>query len=306
MATFRRIRKYQDGPPAWTQPTGLGRAGWPPIKVEWHGELSPLLGRSGTVDNRGLLLTTEAKMHQKSGYVLRWVGEMLGLEHTEGWRTRPPESRFRPPPFLRRLVRDFYDEAGHAIAWVMVESCRDSIRQRHRGFKEALLPSTKPDFQFVTTGIEDRVKIPLSYSIDLSTDGLVMMLPQGRTARDTHFTRMAVQRTLKTETDAVMLTGQWMNWCLASRETDQEALSRGSAPASGQGLLPGYVNPARLMTWMKLDLRYPAAWTYSYAVDIDVTSGRVFSVRYARVPLRMQIELDPWLDDWLLTAIHSF
>ena len=304
MAGFRGSRQYQDGPPSWVRPEAFAHASWPPFQRWWPGELRPLLKPLGLEndsdlkgDNRGLFLTTESMMHTHRGYAISWVCDMLGLRNTEGWRNRPP-------PFLSRLVRDFYKESGKAIAWVMVEACRDSIRLRHRGFKETLLPATEPDFQFKATGIEDRVKLPLLNGIELSTEGLNLVPPKGLTARDTHFTRMAVQRTLRAESSPDLLTGQWMSWCLASQDGDHEPLSRGSVPSSGQYLLAGSINPAKLMTWMKLDLIY--GWTYSYAVDVHPHSGEIYSIRYARVPLRMQIELDPWLDDWLLTAIRSF
>ena len=302
MTPFRGARQYQDGPPAWTRPEAFAHATW--FEHWWPGELKPLLQPLGLDaeprlkgDNRGLLLTTESMMHARRGYVLGWVCDMLGLRHTDGWRSRPP-------PFLSRFVRDFYQESGQTIAWVMVEACRDSIRLRHRGFKETLLPSSKPEFQFKANAIEDRVRIPLRNGLELSTYGLQMVSPKGLEPRDTHFTRMAVQRTLAIESSPSPLIGQWTTWCLASPDGDREAVSQGSAPASGQWLLAGSINPARLMTWVKLDLIY--GWTYSYAFDVHPDSGNTFSVRYARVPLRMQIELDPWLDDWLLTAIRSF
>ena len=304
MTPFRATRQYQDGPSAWTRPEAFAHASWPPFKRVWPGELRPLLQPLGLEtasslkgDNRGLYLTTERMMHARSGRVLGWVCEKLGLRETDGWRNGPP-------PFLSQLVRNFYTESGNAVAWVMVESCRDSIRLRHRGFKETLYPSTRPDFRFRANGIEDRVKIPLLNGIDLSTDGLRMMLPTGLKFKDTYFTRMAVQRTLAVDSSPRPLRGHWTTWCLASPDADREALSRGSAPASGQWLIAGGINPARLMTWVKLDVIH--GLTDCYAVDVHPDSGDIFSIRYARVPLRMQIELDPWLDDWLLTAIRSF
>lgn len=302
MTGFRGSRQYQDGPPAWMRTEAFVHARW--FERFWPGELRPLLGPLGLGsepdlkgDNRGLLLTTESQMYRRRGYVIDWARDMLGLRQAEGWQAGPP-------PFLSRLVRDFYKGDGESIAWVMVESGRDPIRVRHRGFREALTPATRPDFQFRASGMGDRASIPLWGKIGLSTDGLRLMPPKGLTAGQTHFTRMMVRRTIAVQSSAETLTGEWMSWCLASPDGDREAWSRGSAPASGQYLLAGGINPARLMTWMKLDLIHGK--TYSYAVDVHPRSGEVFSVRYASVPLRMQIELDPWLDDWLLTAIRSF
>ena len=300
MTLFRGARQYQDGPSAWTRSEAFAHASW--FKGCWRDELKPLLRPLGLEDQpclkddkRGLLLTTESTMHTRRDYVLGWVRDMLGLKHTDGWRAGPPS-------FLSQLVEDFYKQAGQAVAWVMVESCRDSIRLRHGGFKETLLPSTRPDFLLRANRIEDRVKLRLLPGIELSTEGLQMVPPKGLELRDTHFTRMAVQRTLAIDSSPMPLIGQWMTWCLASPDADREALSRGFAPAGGQCLLAGGINPARLMTWVKLI----HGWTYSYAVDVHPESGNIFSIRYAGVSLRMQIELDPWLDDWLLTAIRSF
>jgi hypothetical protein len=302
MTGFRSSRQYEDGPPAWTRPEAFAHTTW--FKRFWAGELKPLLRPLGLEgdpnlkgDNRGLLLTTESEMHQRRGYVLGWVRDMLGLREAEGWRAGPP-------PYLARLVQDFYKENGQSVAWVMFEAGRDPIRLRHRGYQETLSPATRPDFQFEANGLRKYDTIPLLAGIRLSAEGLVMMPPRGLPKKDAHFTRLAVRRTLAVESSAIKLTGHWSSWCLASPDGDREAWSRGSAPASGQHLLTGGINPARLMTWMKLDIIH--GWTYSYAVDLHPQSGEVFSIRYARVPLRMQIELDPWLDDWLLTALRAF
>jgi hypothetical protein len=303
MTPIRGARKYQDGPPVWTRPEAFAHASWPPFEYWWPGELKPLLqplgleGDRRILDNRGVLLTTERMMHAHRGYVLGWVGEMLGLRQAGVWQAKPP-------PFLSRLVRDFYREDGNGIAFVIVEASRDSIRLRHRGFKEVLQPARGTAFQFGADGIEDRIKIPLLNGIELSTGGLHLVPPEGRRVKDTHFTRMKVERVIEAASSPKPLKGQWTNWCLASQDADREALSRGFAPAGKQLLLHGSVNAARLMTWMKIDIIY--GHTHSYALDMHPESGSIFAVRHASVPLKMHIELDPWLDDWLLTAIRSF
>ena len=304
MSGFRGSRQYQDGPPAWTHLGAFGGARDKWFKDFWPSQLRPLLLPLGLEshadlkgDNRGLLLTTESQMHARRGDALGFVRDMLGLRETTGWRSGPPR-------FLSQLVEDFYKEDGQAIAWVTFEAGRDPIGRRHRGYKEVLMPSTTPEFKVAANSIVGRGKIPLIKGIKLTTDDLDMMPPEGLTVRDTHFTGLAVRRTLAVESLPSPLNGNWMSWCLASRDGDAEALGRGSAPASGQHLLAGSINPARLMTWMKLDLQ--KGNTYSWAFDIHRRTGQIFSIRYAEVPLRMQIELDPWLDDWLLTAIRSF
>ena len=234
-------------------------------------------------------------MHRRRKYALGWVSEKLGL-----WRNGLTA---KPPAFLSKLLRSFYKESGQGIAWVVVESCRDSIRLRHRGVREKLLPFNEPVFQLEANYIPDRVRLPLVNGTSLSTKELKMVLPDGLVARDTYFTQIATQRTLIVESSAAPLRGQWLTWCLASQDGNRDALSRGMVPAGGQLLLNGGVNPARLMTWSKLDLIH--GWTHSYCLDVHPRTGEIFSIRYACVPLRLQIELDPWLDDWLLTAIRS-
>lgn len=324
MKGFRSQRLQQDGPPAWTDLRAFDRVGWrPKDSVVLPDALSPIIrGVSGVPDTRGLFMTTEADMFDHLDHVFGWAREKLALEDSEGWWTgikaapqnsppgfssdesgrsaKAPKRRPKTPAYLKQLISHFYRKRTNAIAWVVVESCRDLIRLRHANYVESLQKNRQPIFGLSANLIEDRAVLPLHNGVKLSTNDLRFVTPKEFEYKETRFARMYVERQIIA--GGRTLTGNWTTWCAASEEDG--TLSAGSAPASRRYVHENGFNPARLMTWLRLDTR--SGLTESYAFDLHGDTGMVFSIRYAVATLQMHIELDPWLDDWLLTALRRY
>lgn len=297
MIGFRNRRLIFDGPSVWQLPPDIFQhVGWQPNDVKvWTNQLSSIAGTARFEDNRGIFMTTGRYMQEELDYVLGWVRDVLVLHRTDGWNKAD-----RYPKFIKDILSQFYRGSDGHIASVTAESSRDPIGRRGNGFSQSLSQSGSPVFGREADHIKYEDFIPLEHGLVMPTRDLRFAVPNGYDERQVVFTKMYSKRVLSNRSRAPMV-GEWITWCVAEENTDKLAL--GSAPASRNLLLPNDINPARLMTWWKLNPQ--TGWTYTIAFDLEEGSGRVFSIRYAKVQLEMQVGLDPWLDDWILDYLDK-
>lgn len=280
-------------PHAWEIPSDLYRASrsWPPDPVLWTGALGPLLGNRRYPDHRGVLLASQARMITKSAYVLDWGRDALGLTDSDGWEHGPPD-------FLPQLIKSFYaNGAGDTVALVHVESCRDFLRRRLARLSEAPT-QTRPMRFWSPLTFQDKKRVILRSRTVLPPRSLRWEVPGDRLLSETTVTEIPMIR--KVYRGSVPILTNMTSWCLATRVEDDALLQRAAIPAGLQCRVTDSVNGARLMKFLKIDLR--TNQTESYTIDVNPQTGGVISLRYMRSELRVLATLDPWFDDWVRAA----
>jgi hypothetical protein len=84
---------------------------------------------------------------------------------------------------------------------------------------------------------------------------------------------------------------------------DASLLEAGQYPARVAHFVGDNINPARLMSWMSLDIETGMAGNYCF--DFDPYSGELLTIRWTRQELEMLIHSDPRFDRWLFEATYG-
>jgi hypothetical protein len=253
-----------------------------------EGELGHLLRGHRAVDRRGLLLWTEERLHTRVEGMALWAGEMLGLRGGENWS--------RLAKTFEQVTRSFFSGRSDYGAWVFVESCRDYLKRQSPGLSQTV--TAEPVFR----PYKGRRRRGLEFEgVALPAAAPPFMARGGVRERGTRLAALESKRLLWPHSQP--LGGLFKTWCLADPSDDRPDLAKCWVPAGTDFELALGVNGGRLVNWVKMDCL--SGWVESFTVDVCPQSGELFSVRHARVELRLLAEMHHRLHSWLQTALRG-
>jgi hypothetical protein len=256
------------------------------------------MGANPVLDRRGIVLGSEEELHGRRSAILWLIRDILNLSHTPGWEDGPAD-------YAEAIMAMFYPGESHRYGWVMIETCRDQMRNRHQGLQERPYRNEKPRFLQPALSLEAEGSwIGLKAGIHLPSRHLRFALPDDRKQADATLVRASINRTLHLPTQvhsAVIST-----WCVATDGLDNSDLAKGFVPSGPQCRRPDGLNGACLITWFRLNCQSTQGYLESQAIDFERITGQTLSFREQTTVLRTAIELDPWLNDWLTFGLRHF
>jgi hypothetical protein len=286
-------------PPLWDRIGVFGRVyGRRPHYVVWRNALAAAIGSEQVLDQRGIVLGSEEELSRRSRFILGWMRRTLELAETPGWKRGVPD-------YVGALMTSFFEPTGNRVAWIMVETCRDRIRSRHTRLTEELRDDDSLDYrQPASVLLSRRHELSLDAGLRIPSRHLRFALPEGRNLKQARLVRTDIKRTLWTPSRPEPFGALISCFCLANPGEDDDDLTKGFVPSGLQCRQPSGINAARLITWFRM--MPDSGYLENYTIDLDPTTGQLLSLRFQQASLRLAIEMDPWLDDWLRSALRHF
>ncbi|CAN5177163.1 hypothetical protein BH10PLA2_BH10PLA2_37110 [soil metagenome] len=231
----------------------------------------------------------EGWMRENRQHVVDWLGEVLELRHTDGWK--------RQRKAFLRLMCQIYEEESPRPAWLVVQTRRVKIRQRMEGSGYLAKVPGKPEQRLPDWFCRNKPCIE-AFHLRLPIRDLRFAAPGRAEGPDLVLTKIGIERQFNDTFGIGRGPSQffWERqvWWTATHLDDAPALKdlrSGIIPASSHlyQAESGVVD-ALLVSWVKV---WPKGTLLRCAFELDPVSGETLSFRAVdQIALGMSFRMD--------------